>query len=522
MGFGQFVEDTWLRYVRQASPAWAQGLSREQILAQRNDPQKAQEATLWLAERNAETMRARLGRDPLEFEIGLAHELGPAAAAAVARAAPDAPLPAVLEQALGADWARRYVTANPHYARLTAGQMVNRVQGAFAPAGGPRVAPQAGPPDAVPPAGAPDPQAAPAPAQAPAAVGVRAGSAPQAAAPPVALQAAPPAAAAAPAAITGRLRGNPVLASLSTEGLAAFQGMLAADPEKALSWLLQQEGTLANRQTRTVTANGRVFELLPDGSLGRDYGSSGSDAPRNTQTIVADGRVREVLPGGELGRDYGAASDRDDKGFERTRALRTDYTSSSAVQAFNLARPNIEAIRESQGVNSIASDLNLVFAFAKLLDPTSVVREGEAATIQRTGGVFDTLQGYVSRLTGGAALTPDVRAALRAEAEGRFRVYEDDVVAASRRFREMAQRAGLNPEDVAPEVRPTGRPRRDSTDLPADAGTRPGNGWTQAALTALPANQLAAAADYALANPDKVPPAERAAIAREIARRNRR
>lgn len=57
-----------------------------------------------------------------------------------------------------------------------------------------------------------------------------------------------------------------------------------------------------------------------------------------------------------------------------------------------------------------ASDIALIFAFMKMLDPTSVVREGEFATAQNSGGIDDQLRNVYNKLRDGQFLTPEQRA----------------------------------------------------------------------------------------------------------------
>jgi hypothetical protein len=57
-----------------------------------------------------------------------------------------------------------------------------------------------------------------------------------------------------------------------------------------------------------------------------------------------------------------------------------------------------------------SSDISLIFAFMKMLDPTSVVREGEFATAQNSGGIEDQIRNVYNRLRSGQRLTPEQRA----------------------------------------------------------------------------------------------------------------
>jgi len=60
-----------------------------------------------------------------------------------------------------------------------------------------------------------------------------------------------------------------------------------------------------------------------------------------------------------------------------------------------------------------AADLAMIFAFMKMLDPRSVVREGEQQQARATGGAADFLITYVTSLKGGGSLTDAQRTSFR-------------------------------------------------------------------------------------------------------------
>jgi hypothetical protein len=58
---------------------------------------------------------------------------------------------------------------------------------------------------------------------------------------------------------------------------------------------------------------------------------------------------------------------------------------------------------------SPANDIALVFSYMKMLDPTSVVREGEQATVQNAGGVPERVRAQWNRLQSGEQFTSELR-----------------------------------------------------------------------------------------------------------------
>lgn len=146
---------------------------------------------------------------------------------------------------------------------------------------------------------------------------------------------------------------------------------------------------------------------------------------------------------------------RTSEGFSNTRQLREEFNNSQAAKDYAMARPNIDAIRRAVPTNTRAADIDMVFAFAKMLDPNSVVREGEQLQLMRTGGVFDSVRGWVDGLNGGGRLEPGVRSAILAQANSRFSVYSGAYNERLDYFRGLAQENGFNPNHIG---RPAAEP----------------------------------------------------------------
>lgn len=110
----QFTASTWTNWANN-HPEITAGMTPQQVLALRRDPNIAANATLWLAGQNGQFLAAH-GVDPTPANIVLAHHLGPAGALKVATADPNTPIeqlmPGVSPQ-------------NPDLAGKTAGQIAH-------------------------------------------------------------------------------------------------------------------------------------------------------------------------------------------------------------------------------------------------------------------------------------------------------------------------------------------------------------------------------------------------------------
>jgi hypothetical protein len=120
------------------------------------------------------------------------------------------------------------------------------------------------------------------------------------------------------------------------------------------------------------------------------------------------------------------------------------------LQNYQMMVPQYQAIRQAGPTR--AGDLNIVYAFAKLLDPSSVVREGEAVMVKSAAALPDWLVGQINRLNGGQALQPQTRAAIQHEAQGRMANARTMVDKRLQFYRDFAQRNGLNPADIVPNL----------------------------------------------------------------------
>jgi len=96
-----------------------------------------------------------------------------------------------------------------------------------------------------------------------------------------------------------------------------------------------------------------------------------------------------------------------DTQFDRAKKLRGEITKASTE--FKKIESAFGRIEASSAAPSAAGDLALIFNFMKMLDPGSVVREGEFATAQNAAGVPDRVVNTYNRLLSGERLAPKQR-----------------------------------------------------------------------------------------------------------------
>jgi len=115
-GTGQFIDSTWLDMIHKHAPELAQGRTVQQVLDLRKDPELSQVMTNKYGDDNG----AILGSQGLPVTDGtkhLAHVLGPGDAMKALKADPRMPLADLVDPSV--------IRANPMFARMTAGDVVN-------------------------------------------------------------------------------------------------------------------------------------------------------------------------------------------------------------------------------------------------------------------------------------------------------------------------------------------------------------------------------------------------------------
>ena len=140
---------------------------------------------------------------------------------------------------------------------------------------------------------------------------------------------------------------------------------------------------------------------------------------------------------------------------------------SSMRKEFNTGRDLFDSIvRSYQTIanadNSGAGDQARIFSYMKMLDPRSMVSEGEQATAQNAAGVESYIRSMYNRLIGGGTL--DTKARREIEDQAR-KLYEDSFGEQTGNYQfysDAANRYGIDPRSIVgkptkllePKVRP--------------------------------------------------------------------
>lgn len=101
------------------------------------------------------------------------------------------------------------------------------------------------------------------------------------------------------------------------------------------------------------------------------------------------------------------------------------------------------------GVNGGMGDLAVIYGYMKMLDPLSVVREGEFETARKTQAIPDWVWGAYERVRGGGiGLDQQTRNRFIQAGGGLVKQYADDIKQIMGYYTDLANRNGVNPQDL--------------------------------------------------------------------------
>lgn len=133
--------------------------------------------------------------------------------------------------------------------------------------------------------------------------------------------------------------------------------------------------------------------------------------------------------------------------FKDVTTLRKEFNDQPEVKAYRDVLPIVEAARTTPDTRS--GDIQIAYAVGKILDPASVVREGELKLVGNAATVMEKFMGELRTLTQGKGrLTPETRAELLAMLDGAVTQREKAYKATETTYRGIAQQNGFPVDQV--------------------------------------------------------------------------
>jgi hypothetical protein len=166
-----------------------------------------------------------------------------------------------------------------------------------------------------------------------------------------------------------------------------------------------------------------------------------------------EGGALSPIPGGPADPNYLRTTTEAKKpggSFEDEQKLRKEFEAN--------AKTHLDVRRGFQRVlaskDDAAGDISLIFGYMKMLDPGSVVREGEFATAQNSAGIPDQIRNMYNRALEGTRLNPDQRNMFKGQAKSLYDKSAQEYGAREEQFRGIAGRYGVDPGRVIPSLGP--------------------------------------------------------------------
>lgn len=131
--------------------------------------------------------------------------------------------------------------------------------------------------------------------------------------------------------------------------------------------------------------------------------------------------------------------------------------------------------------DTAVGDLSLIFGYMKMLDPGSVVREGEFATAQNAAGVPERIMNIYNKVATGQRLSPSQRDSFKGQAKGLYGSALEGEKTVRTGLERISKGYGLNTNNIfysATEQAPAGAPAAPSANSVTVGGktyTRPAN-----------------------------------------------
>lgn len=211
-------------------------------------------------------------------------------------------------------------------------------------------------------------------------------------------------------------------------------------------------------QAKALTPDGRAaiaqrFGIDVNTPEGRAFVLSGTYTPRTDKYVQFDpekpvykqGADGSVAPANLPGMAEPGPSK---KTFDAEHKLRQEYTAQPQVKEYQTVRNAYLNVTGAAKDPSAAGDLSMIFAYMKMLDPNSVVREQEFANAQNAAGVPDRIRNVYNRILAGERLNPNQRKDFISQAEKLHTSSRKQYEAVRSQFGSIAKKSGLRPDQI--------------------------------------------------------------------------
>lgn len=230
--------------------------------------------------------------------------------------------------------------------------------------------------------------------------------------------------------------------SVKDQGAAKLQELqmkiqLAEEERKKLAFPLQQQDLQNKVATGTPDP---VTKLTPAQSAEFDFKKQTQEA---LETYRANSLRISQQNANRIASNQGRVAGQQQTTNEAK--LRDDFSAAAKpFKSVSEAYSRVMAAEGDKGVNDIA----LIYGYMKMLDPGSVVREGEFATAANAAGIPDRISTLYNNAIKGAKLSPQIRQEMKEQAKEVYKAAEADFASVEGEYKGIAERSGVDPRNV--------------------------------------------------------------------------
>lgn len=209
------------------------------------------------------------------------------------------------------------------------------------------------------------------------------------------------------------------LAAMVKDAKTAYDFINRGDVNNAMS-LIQDRVQMINKLGGDPSDTARIGSMLESGRIAEAQNElrgflrpfMPTEAIKASELTESGQRVTfDPLTGRATAEDVAGfqAAPEEDKTFEKESDFRKEFNAIPKVKEFSTRSNALGAIEASAQDPSAAGDVSLIFAYMRMLDPNSTVREGEFATAQNAASVPSVIRARYNQILTGERLAPEVR-----------------------------------------------------------------------------------------------------------------
>ena len=201
-----------------------------------------------------------------------------------------------------------------------------------------------------------------------------------------------------------------------------------------------------------LAANPGIAQIIPDEMRGDPIrGSQYAMALARGYVDPMQQKLNQAKIDAAKAKRLSAGSTSQDKQFTKEQKLRKEYIKQTSD--FQDVSMNYSKVMNTNSTGP--GDMSMIFAYMKMLDPGSAVREGEYANAEKATGLMQQLMMSYNKAIDGEFLSPIARSQFQKQATRSFKAYEKRNKNSRTRYENLARTYGIPVANiVSPQTAP--------------------------------------------------------------------